>query len=59
VPDVVGLSFRRAAARLHQVGLRVRLDGRGLVDSVEPAPGSLVTQGTLITLTGQGGNDDR
>ncbi len=59
VPDVVGLSFRRAAARLHQVGLRVRLDGRGPVDSVEPAPGSLVTQGTLITLTGQGGNDDR
>ncbi len=55
VPDVVGLSFRRAAARLHQVGLRVRIDGRGPVDVVEPAAGTKVLPGTLITLTGDGG----
>jgi beta-lactam-binding protein with PASTA domain len=59
VPDVVGLSFRRAAARLHQVGLRVRIAGRGPVDAVEPAAGTKVLPGTLITLTGDGGNDHR
>ncbi len=59
VPDVVGLSFRRAAARLHQVGLRVRIAGRGPVDAVEPAAGTKVLPGTLITLTGDGGNDRR
>ena len=57
VPDVVGLSFRRAAARLHQVGLRVLIDGRGPVAAVEPAAGTKVVLGTLITLTGDGGND--
>ncbi len=59
VPDVVGLSFRRAAARLHQVGLRVRIAGRGPVDAVEPAAGTKALPGTLVTLTGDGGNDHR
>ncbi len=59
VPDVVGLSFRRAAARLHQVGLRVRIAGSGPVDAVEPAAGTKVPPGTLITLTGDRGNDHR
>ena len=59
VPDVIGLSFRHAAARLHQLGLRVRIEGRGPVDAVEPAIGTMVLPGTLVTLSGQEGNDDR
>ena len=59
VPDVIGLSFRHAAARLHQLGLRVRIEGRGPVDAVEPAIGTMVLPGTFVTLLGQEGNDDR
>ena len=59
VPDVVGLSLRVAARRLHQNGLRVRSLGWGRIDSVAPAPGVRVPPGTLITVIGSQGNNHR
>ena len=59
VPDVVGLSLRAAARRLHQNGLRVRSLGWGRIDSVAPAPGVRVQQGTLVTVIGSQGNNQR
>ena len=52
VPDVVGLSFRAGARRLHQMGLRVLARGGGAIDSVVPAPGTRVPPGTLVTVVG-------
>ena len=59
VPDVLGLSFRRAARRLHQMGLRVRIEGRGQIRSILPAPGTPVSDGELITLVGEEGHTNR
>ena len=59
VPDVLGLSFRRAARRLHQMGLRVRIEGRGPIRSILPAPGTPVSNGELITLVGEEGHANR
>jgi hypothetical protein len=59
VPDVLGLSFRRAARRLHQMGLRVRIEGRGPIRSILPAPGTPVSDGELITLVGEEGHANR
>jgi cell division protein FtsI (penicillin-binding protein 3) len=50
VPDVTGRSLRDAAHQLHLAGLRVRVRGWGTVRSVEPAPGSRVAAGTLVTV---------
>jgi cell division protein FtsI (penicillin-binding protein 3) len=50
VPNVVGRSLREAARRLHAAGLRVRVEGWGVVESVEPRPGTTVEPGTLITV---------
>ncbi len=57
VPDVVGLSLRFAARRLHQRGLRVRSVGWGRIDSVVPAPGVRVQPGTLVTVMGSQGSN--
>jgi cell division protein FtsI (penicillin-binding protein 3) len=59
VPDVVGLSVREAARRLHQLGLRARVEGRGRIASVEPVPGTSVSQGDLVTIVGEEGNTRR
>jgi hypothetical protein len=59
VPDVVGLSIREAARRLHQLGLRVRVEGRGRIASVVPDPGTSLSQGDLVTIVGEEGNTGR
>ena len=59
VPDVIGLSFRKAAHRLHELGLRVRIEGRGPIRSILPAPGTPVSDGELITLVGEEGHANR
>jgi cell division protein FtsI (penicillin-binding protein 3) len=59
VPDVVGLSIRQAARRLHQLGLRARVEGRGRIASVVPAPGTPVAEGDLITIVGGDGDTRR
>ena len=50
LPDLSGLSVRSAAARLHALGLRARLEARGRVASQSPAPGSKVTMGSVVLL---------
>jgi cell division protein FtsI (penicillin-binding protein 3) len=53
VPDVIGLSLRDAARRLHRAGLRVRVRGWGIVGSTEPGPGTELAAGALVTLNGR------
>ena len=50
VPDVTGRSLRDAARVLHQAGLRVRVDGWGVVHSLDPEPGTTVAPGTVVTV---------
>lgn len=50
VPDVVGATLREAARRLHQRGLRVRVDGWGIVDSIAPAAGTALGSGEAVTV---------
>ncbi len=59
VPDVVGLSLRAAARRLHQSGLRVRSLGWGRIDSIAPAPGVRVQPRTVVTVMGSQGSNRR
>ena len=54
VPDVTGLSLRRAARELHRIGLKMQPRGTGEVSKTDPAPGSLVTRGTVVTVTANG-----
>ncbi len=56
VPDVMGLSVREAAFRLHQSGLRVSVAGNGsVVTGLTPGTGSMVRSGTRVSLsTGSG-----
>ena len=48
VPDVVGLPVRTAARRLHEAGLRVELDGSGVVRKMVPEAGSMVSPGDTV-----------
>jgi len=54
VPDVRGLSLRAAARELHGIGLKMQPKGAGEVSRTDPTPGSLVTRGTVITVTANG-----
>jgi len=54
VPDVRGLSLRAAARELHGVGLKMLPQGAGEVSMTDPTSGSLVTRGTVITVTANG-----
>jgi cell division protein FtsI (penicillin-binding protein 3) len=51
VPDVRGLNLRSAVRSLHSAGFRVQL-ARGASSTIvtEPAPGTLVSAGTLVRL---------
>ena len=54
VPDVRGLSLRAAARELHRIGLKMQPRGAGAVSRTDPAAGSLVTRGTVVTVTTNG-----
>jgi cell division protein FtsI (penicillin-binding protein 3) len=50
VPDVAGRSVRSAAFALHQRGLRVRVDGSGVVTRSVPAAGDSLAAGKTVVL---------
>ncbi len=50
LPDLRGLPLRTAAARLHELGLRVELRGRGTVRDQQPPPGARVESGSRVVL---------
>lgn len=52
VPDVVGLKLRAAVRRVHQSGLRARIEGWGRIRGMTPTPGDSVPSGTVVTLMG-------
>ncbi|GBD33530.1 Penicillin-binding protein PbpB [bacterium HR33] len=51
VPDVRGMTLRQAARVLHQAGFRVRVAGFGTVSEMSPAPGTIRSMGSTVTLT--------
>lgn len=50
LPDVTGLTTRKAVARLHALGLHVELRGAGRVRIQEPSAGTRVTSGAVVRL---------
>jgi len=50
LPDLRGQSLRGAAARLHQLGLRVHVDGSGTVQAQDPPPGARLAVGATVVL---------
>jgi cell division protein FtsI (penicillin-binding protein 3) len=50
VPDVSGLSVRRAAERLHRAGLRAGAERPGAVRATDPVAGDTVPRGSVIQL---------
>lgn len=54
IADVTGLSMREAARRLHTAGFRVRVEGSGTVERVEPAAGTSLAVGSVVTIAGGG-----
>lgn len=50
LPDLRGLPFRTAAARLHELGFRVMVRGSGEVASQQPPPGATARSGARIVL---------
>lgn len=53
VPEVRGLTVRRAALVLHRRGFRVQLRGDGVVTDVRPAPGDSATSGSRVVVTAE------
>jgi cell division protein FtsI (penicillin-binding protein 3) len=54
VPDVAGLPLRDAVHRLHEAGLRVRVDGSGVTRGTLPAAGASVKAGAIVRLRAGG-----
>lgn len=52
VPVTEGVSLREGARRLHARGLRVRLEGSGVVRGTRPAAGVELTAGDTVALIG-------
>jgi len=50
VPDVVGMSLRRAASELHAAGFRAAVQGWGTVTATTPAAGVFEAHGSLVTI---------
>lgn len=50
VPDVVGLSIREALIRLQEVGLKLNVLGSGAARNQVPEAGTLVRDGSVITV---------
>jgi cell division protein FtsI (penicillin-binding protein 3) len=55
VPDFTGFSKRQLLPLLQRKDLRIRISGDGWVIRQEPAPGSLITEETIISLELGGG----
>ncbi len=54
VPDVAGMSARRAVSELHAAGFRATVQGWGIATATTPAAGALEARGSLVTvLAGQ------
>ena len=54
IPRLQGTPIRVAVRRLHELGLRVRLEGGGAVRETRPRPGSRLTPGDTIVVFGRG-----
>ncbi|MEJ2539549.1 MAG: penicillin-binding transpeptidase domain-containing protein, partial [Gemmatimonadota bacterium] len=50
LPDLRGMPLRKAAQRLHALGLRVQVEGAGPVRGTRPGAGALVVTGDTILL---------
>lgn len=50
VPDLTGLTIRRAGILLHDIGLSLSASGSGLAVSQNPAPGTMATRGSQVTV---------
>ncbi len=50
VPDVTGLTLRKAAGALHRSGFQARVRGWGVVTTMSPQPGTSAPGGTVVTL---------
>lgn len=50
VPDLTGLSVKRAGSICEALGLLPRITGSGLVKRQEPPPGTRVKKGSVVTL---------
>jgi cell division protein FtsI (penicillin-binding protein 3) len=50
VPDVMGMSLRDAARRLHGRGFRVRTEGSGAVVAMQPVPGGKLRTGGVVVI---------
>jgi hypothetical protein len=48
VPNVLGLSTRAAARRIHETGLRVEWGGSGVVSHMVPPAGSILASGDTV-----------
>lgn len=54
VPRLQGTPIRVAVRRLHELGLRVRLDGGGAVRVTDPAQGTRLSPGDTVIVRGRG-----
>ncbi|MDQ3521468.1 MAG: penicillin-binding transpeptidase domain-containing protein [Gemmatimonadota bacterium] len=52
VPELAGLPLRDAVRRSHELGLRVRIQGSGAVQTTTPAAGSRIRRGHVLLLIG-------
>jgi cell division protein FtsI (penicillin-binding protein 3) len=50
VPNVRGLTLRKAAGALHRSGFQVRVQGWGLVTATTPQPGTRAAAGSVVIL---------
>jgi cell division protein FtsI (penicillin-binding protein 3) len=53
VPDVVGMSMRDGARRLHAAGFRIRIEGSGRVVRTVPEPGTHSATDAVVRLIGE------
>ena len=55
VPDVIGQPLRDAVRALHSAGVRVQVDGAGVVSGTWPSAGASVAEGTLVRVLASDG----
>ena len=57
VPRLSGTPVRVAVRRLHELGLRVRLEGGGAVRETRPSSGVMLSRGDTVVVLGRGRDD--